>query len=108
MHVQPDVSQVLGPKGDESQMTALHHCVNEHAVIREGHKPFSRTIGDALSELACRSVEDAFTRDSLEDMRLDRKRNHQVGGNCDNCSKPSMLQPIEIDGVEFLVCRKCR
>lgn len=89
-------------------MTALHHCVGQNAVIRPGHKEFSRTIGDALNDLARRSIDDAFTRDALEDLRYNRHRNHQVGGKCENCGKDALLSPIEMDDVEFLVCRKCR
>ena len=94
-------------------MSALHHCVDDVAVIRDGHKPFSRTIGDALSQLACRSIEDAYLRDTLEDMRFDRPaRNTSTGGKCDNCGHDALLAPLKVyDGTDmatFMVCRSCR
>lgn len=58
-------------------MTRLHICVADNAIHRDGHKPFSRTIGDALSQLASRSTEDAFKRDELEQLRKGRKRNYR-------------------------------
>jgi hypothetical protein len=54
---------------------SLHHCVDESAVIRDGHKPFARTIGDALTQLATRSPEDAWKRDELEKLRRGKERN---------------------------------
>lgn len=93
--------------------TALHNCVDQQAVIRPGHQPFKRTIGDALSQLACRSEDDAWVRDSLEQMRFDRpERNHAHGGACENCGKEASLVPVKFyestDMVTFNLCRSCR
>lgn len=93
--------------------TTLHTCVDSSAVIRPGHKPFKRTIGDALSELACRSEGDAWLRDTLEQLRFDRPaRNSMTGGKCDNCGREGWLTHVKhydgTDMVTFRVCRTCR
>lgn len=81
---------------------------HQDAIIRDGHKSFSRTIGDALDESARLDVEHAWLRDMLEDMATGRRRNQEHGGSCDNCGKDAFLASTQVAEVTFDLCRGCR